>query len=185
MSVDQTIKDVGIAATIVRTSGNLSTYVYIYPKAPAQRNWERESLLPTDSGLADGDLILASGKYYLVTSWLQDERVGEVFLYKAKLICCNDAVSVKAYSGGNWIDEKTNVPCLILDGTSMAMSDRGIVVPGFSGKDDVHYLYIQSSAGVDRNSLIVDSSNRSLRVAGGPNPYYSKGLLEVPVRLEA
>ena len=184
-AVDQAIQDVGLAATIVRSSGNLSTYAYISPKV--KQYYERDALFPTDSGIADGDLLLASGNYYLVRSLIKDERSGEFFMYRAKLFICNNLVTRKEYNSSTkaFAINTTNISCLIIDAaTAMTMSDRAVVMPGFSGKDNLYYLYAQSVAGITKNSLIEDDSSRSLRVSGNINPYFARGLVEVPVKIE-
>jgi len=187
VSVNSAIQDVGLAAVIKRSSGDISTYIYIKPKLKAG-GYEFEAWLPTDCGVVDGDLIEVTGSLstdnYFVSNLVPDERAGDFFKYNAKLFRCNHTIAIKSYNKTTkrFDDEQTGVPCLIIDGGASQMSDRGMMIPGFSGKDDTYYLYCQFGI-LDRKSKIVDEGNRALEVAGSINPYFAKGLVEVPVKV--
>ena len=185
-AVDDAIKDVGLAVTIIRSAGNIDTYAYVSPKI--QKYHERDALFPTDSGVTDGDLLQTGNYSFLVRSIMRDERAGEFFMYRIKLFHCNATIAVKEYNSTTktFTTVKSNVPCCIIDDASaMSTSDRAVVMPGYAGRDNLYYLYVQSSAGITKNSILVDENNRSLRVSGSINPYSAKGLLEVPVKLES
>lgn len=187
--VDEVIRSVGLACTIVRTSGNVSTYFYINPG----KSWKdaapyaRDGMMPTDSGVVSGDLIQYGSEYYLVVAILDDRRAGEFFFHKIRLFKCNNTITIKSYDAATkaFIDSKTGVPCLIVDGRASVMSDRGIMVPGYTGKDLSYYLYAQDGAGISKNSIMVDLAGRHLRALDSINYYFAGGLVEVGVKLEA
>jgi len=187
-SVDEVLKSVGEPVTIIRTGGNVSTYLYINPKGSFERSapYERNCMMPTDSGVISGDLIQHGSDYYLVVNLFEDRRVGEFFDYKARLFKCNTTVAVKAYNSMTkaFANVKTGVPCLIIDSNAYLMSDRGVTVPGYSGRDDVYYLYAQSGAGIDKNSILVDAASNHFRATDNINAFFASGVVEVPVKLE-
>lgn len=186
-SIDAVLKTVGEAVTIIRTGGNISTYLYISPKGSwlTRAYYERDGMMPTDSGIVVGDLISHLTNYYLVTALFDDRRVGEFFYYKVRLFKCNKSITIRAYNDTTkeFANASTNVPCLIIDTNAMTASDRAVAVPGFGGRDNVYYMYIQSSSGITKNSIIVDGST-SFRVAGNVNPYFTTGVYEVPLKIE-
>jgi len=187
-SVDAAIKAVGIPAVIERDAGDVSTDLYIYPKAAGGHTFERNAMLPTTSGVVSGDLILAGGVYYLARSVLQDRRVSTFFVNRARLLVCNNVVTIRAYDDTSkaFIDAKTGVPCAIIDSSgAMALSDRGVVTPGFTGKDDTYRMFAQSSNGINRKSAFVDENSVSLSSNGEANPYFAEGLVEVPVKISS
>lgn len=187
-SVDDILKSVGATCTIIRTGGNVDTYLYINPKGSFEKSapYERNAMMPTDSGVVEGDLIQYLSDYFLAVSVFQDRRVGEFFYNKVRLFRCNNTITVKAYNSTTKVfaDSKTGVPCLVIDSNAYLTSDRGVVVPGFSGRDDIYYLYAQQSAGIGKNSILVDASSNHLRVADNINFYFASGLIEAPVKLE-
>lgn len=185
--IDQVLQTVGEAVTIIRTGGNISTYLYINPKGSwsTKAYYERDGMMPTDSGVVVGDLISHLTNYYLITALFEDRRVGEFFYYKTRLFKCNKNVTIRAYNDTTkeFANASTNVPCLIADTNAMTSSDKAIVIPGFGGRDNVYYMYIQSSSGITKNSIIVDGST-SFKVAGNVNPFFAGGLYEVPLKIE-
>lgn len=190
-AVDDVIKSVGVSSTIIRTIGNLSTWLYISPKGSflgSRAAYEREAMVPTDSGIVIGDLVHFANDYFLVVSLFEDRRVSEFFYYKAKLYRCNETITVQAYNATtkSFANSNTGIRCLIVSSQAALDSDKGVVIPGFRGSDDVFYLYAQKSSlsGITKNSILIDSSLNKLRVGNGINPYFASGLIEVPVKME-
>jgi len=188
MSVNPAIQDVGLAAIIKRSAGDVSTYVYIKPKSKAG-GYEFEAWLPTDCGVVDGDLIEVAGTYatenYFVINIVPDDRAGDFFKFNVKLFRCNHIVAIKSYNKTTkkFDSVQTGVPCLIIDGGAIQMSDRAVIIPGFNGKDGSYFLYCQPN-GINRNSVIIDDAGVLLKIAGTINPYFAKGLIEVTVKAE-
>lgn len=188
MSVNDAIESVGVAATIKRDAGDVATTVYIKPKLKAA-TYEYEAWLKTDSTIVDGDLVEVTVggalTYYLLAGLVPDERVGDFFKYNAKLFRCNHTISIKDLDDDTkkFVVTKADIPCLIIDGNLTQMSDRGVVLPGFGGKDTTYYLYCQPN-GITRKSALIDDGDRQLKITGTINPYYSKGLYEISVKLE-
>ncbi len=184
-AVDSAIEDVGSPAVIQRSPTNVSTYMYIYPKEKGGNSNEREALLPTTSGVVSGDLILVSGTYYLVRSVLEDRRVDTFFLYRVKLLMCNNTITIRSFDTATkaFIDASTGIPCAIIDsGSAAALSDRSITVPGARGTDSTYQLFAQSSNGIDKNSAFVDANNVALGVTE-VNVYFASGLIEATVKV--
>lgn len=192
MNLDDLIQQVGIEATIVRDAGNVDTYVYIDPRIKNTSfntmPFERQAMLATTAGIVEGDLLLAGGDYYLVISAIKDQRAGEYWADKARLFRCNHTVSIKAYNETTkqFAVTKSNVPCLIVSQSDRMRiaTDRGVVLPTYKGQDADYGLFIQASSGVDKNSRMVDENNYPLSVCANINPYFVKGLLDVPVRID-
>jgi len=188
-SIDDVLKSVGEACEIVRSTGNIDTHFYANPKS----NWgktapyERDVMIPSDSGVVEGDLITHLSDKYLVVSVFQDRRVGEFFLNKVRLFKCNATVTVRAYSATTkeFADQETGVPCLITRSSATLMSDKGVTVPGFAGRDGGYYLYAQSVAGINKNSILTDEDGNRFRVASDIDIFFASGIVEVPVKLEA
>jgi len=188
--VDAAIAKVGLPASIVRAAGDLDTYILVSPKArSASASFEFEAWLPTDSGATFGDLVQVTFKNqtisYLIVNLVEDERAGQFFKFNARVARCNHTITVKDYDGTTkqFTTTKTGVPCLITDGGTMQMSDMGVVLPGFGGKDGTYYLYCQPN-GIDRKSVLTDEDNNRLKISGEINPYFAKGLVEIPVKVE-
>jgi len=186
--VDATLQAVGEPITIIRTGGNVSTHFYMSPKgiAVGRKPYERDVMMPTVSGVLCGDLILHRNENYLVVYVFEDRRVGEFFYYKVGLYKCNLIVSVKKYNAGTkaFADTQTGVKCLIVGDSASTPSDRGIAIPTRMGRDDVYYVYAQASAGIDKNSILVDANSNHFRVMEGINLFFADGLVEAPVKLE-
>jgi hypothetical protein len=187
MSVNSTIEEIGQAVTLVRDT-NVSTYAYINPKLKAA-TYEYVAWFKTDSGVVAGDLVLASiatqATNFLVAGLSPDERVDEFLKINARLLRCNHTISLKSLDNTSkkFVAGTTDIPCLIIDGSLTQMSDRGVVTPGFGGKDQTYYLYCQPS-GITSKTVIVDDGNRNLKIAGSINPFYAEGLIELQVKLE-
>ena len=188
--VDLAIQKVGLATSIIRTGGNVDTYTLIKPKAKVQSTaYDFEAWLPTDSTVVVGDLLRVTFALktidYLVVNAVEDERAGQFFKYNARVIKCNHTITVKDYDSTTqtFTNTATGVPCLIVDGGTLQMSDKGVVLPGFGGTDGTYYLYCQPNS-IDRKSAIVDENNRNLKISGNINPYFADGLIEIPVKVE-
>jgi hypothetical protein len=188
VSVNDAIQSVGVAGVIKRTPTDINIYVYIKPKLKAVTH-EYEAWFETDSGVVDGDLIAVtvggSLTYYLVAGLVPDERASEFFKYNAKLFRCNHTIKTLILDDTTkkFVDGITGIPCLITDGGITQMSDRGVVLPGFGGKDDTYSLYCQPN-GITRKSALVDDDGRQLKISGNINPYFAKGIYEISIKLE-
>lgn len=190
MNLDDLIQEVGMAATIVRDAGNIETYAYIDPKVKSTSfntmPFEREGMFPTTATVAEGDLLLAGGDYYLVIGVRKDQRAGEYWGDKARLFRCNHTVTIREFVSGAFAITKSNIPCLLVSQSDRMRiaTDRGVVLPAYKGQDADYAMFVQTTSGVDKNSRMVDENNYPLSVCGNINPYFVKGLLDVPVRID-
>lgn len=184
MSLDDTIKEIGLAATIVREPTSVSTYAYIKPKLKSAP-YDYEAWMMVTSGVVSGDLIFCNSAYYLVVGVSKDERVGQFFKYNVRLFRCNHTISIREYArGSKTFDEvKADVPCLVVDKGITQITDRGLVTPGFSGKDDSYSLYCQPND-IKEKYVFADDSGNKLRIAGELNPYFVDGLYCISVTIE-
>ena len=189
--VDQAIKKAGLSASIVRTPDNIETYVLIAkPKAKtAGTSYDFEAWMQTDSGVVSGDLIQIAFENgvvnYLAINVVEDERAGQFFKYNVRLLRCNHTITVKDFDDTTkeFAATTTGVPCLIIDGGASQMSDMGVVVPGFAGKDETQYLYCQPNS-INKKSAITDEDGNDLEIAGEINPYFAAGIIEAKVKLK-
>ena len=177
----------GIPTTIIRSAGNVSTYVDISAKVKLNYSYELLASFPASSGVVAGDLILASGIYYLIPYVIKDEFKGRIFSIKTRLFTCNRTVSISAQDATTkkFGVTKTDVHCLVVDQNNvMVESDLGVAVPGMRGTKDISYfLYMQTIPELTKNSMFMDGT-RKLRITGNLNPYYAAGITEVPVKIE-
>ena len=63
-------------------------------------------------------------------------------------------------------------------------TDRGVVLPSYKGQDTDYALFVQTSSGIDKNSRMIDENNYPLSVCSNISPYFVKGILDVPVRID-
>jgi hypothetical protein len=182
--IDETIKEIGLATTIIRAAGDVETYTYIKPKLKSAP-FDYEGWMMTDSTVVAGDLILASSNHYLIVGLSKDERVGEFFKYNVRLFRCNHTIDIKQFNRAqkSFTEIKSNIPCLIVDKGITQISDKGLVTPGFSGTDDSYSLYCQPNE-IKDTYVLNDDANNKLRVAGEINPYFADGLICIPVKIE-
>ena len=182
--IDETIEAIGLAATIVRAAGDVSTYIYIDPKLKSAP-YDYKSWMMTDSTVVSGDLILMSGYHYLVVGVSKDERVGEFFKYNVRLFRCNHVISVNIYDRPNrkFTSVKTDIPCLVVDKGIAQITDKGLIIPGFSGTDESFTLYCQPN-GITEENVLQDENGNSLRPAGVISPYFTDGLVAIPFTME-
>ena len=191
MSVNASIVDVGLPASIIRTAGDISTSIYIKPKAKSGASYDFNAWMTTDSGAVVGDLVNVTFELktisYLVITLVEDERAGEFFKYNVKLMRCNRTVTVKKWVAGSndFTDSVTDVPCLITGDRAVTVdSDRAVVIPGFAAKDNTYYMYIQPND-IGKEDKLVDDKGISLSISGGVNPYFADGSLhEIQVKIE-
>lgn len=182
--IDETIREIGLAITIVREAGDVETYAYVKPKLK-QATYDYEAWFMTDSGVVLGDLILSSGIHYLVVGISRDERVQEFFKYNVRLYRCSHTVTVKRFSRDDkdFVVTIADIPCLIVDQGIMQLTDKAIAIPGFSGTDDSYSLYCQPHDIKDDDVLVSNTGNK-LRISGDLNPFFAEGLISVPVKVE-
>lgn len=185
MSVDAAIKDVGLAATIVRAVGDVATYVYLKPKAKLANDFQFEAWLTTVSGVVNGDLVLYDGGYYLVANVVPDKRAGDFFKVGVVLYRCNNTISTRGYDKDSkkFIALVSDIPCLVIDTGMLQMSDKAVVLPVYTGRDSSYTVICQPNE-IDRNSKLIDDTGISLSIAGEVNPYFVKGLVQFPVKIE-
>lgn len=178
--VDSVLKRVGEAVTIIRTGGNVSTYFYMSPKGSTERSapYERNVMMPSDSGVVEGDLISHLSDYYLVVSAYQDRRVGQFFYNKVRLYRCNSTVTVRAQNPTTklFVDAKTGVHCLITQVASTGTEDRGLVVPRYTGKDRLFDCFLPTSVGITKNNILVGADGKQFRVMEDINPFVAQGV---------
>lgn len=186
--VNSVLRRVGEACTIIRAGGNVSTHLYINPKGSFERSapYERTCMMPTDSGVVEGDLIQHLSDYYLVISAFQDRRVGTFFYNKVRLFKCNSTVTIRAQNPTTkqFGDVGTGVHCLIVQVSSEGAEDRGIVVPRYSGKDKLFNCFLSGSAGISKNNILVDEAERQFRVTDDINPLYANGVTMAMLKWE-
>ena len=192
MDINDSIQHIGLPATIIRTSGNITTYAAIRPIAKAasysSMPFEREGMFPTTSGVVKGDLILFDDLYYLVVNARRQNTAGDYLMDRVRLFECNHIVTVKNQDETTkaWVVKTSSVPCLIISQSDRAniATDRSVILKDYRGQDAGYVLFCQSTAGIDRKSRIIDENNVPLSVTGNVDPYFVNGLIEVQVKIE-
>lgn len=187
-AVDDVIKTVGIACTLIRTGGNVSTFFYANPKD----NWssgvpyERSVMMPTDSSIVSGDIVSQGSDYYLAVNTLEDRRAGEFFYYRVRMYKCNSLVTIRSQNPTTklFVDSSTNVQCLITQLSSETSEDKSIVVPQYSGRDKLFNCFMPSSKNLNKNQILVDASGRQFRVTENMDPLYAVGVVRAMVKWE-
>lgn len=184
MSIDDTIADIGLDATIIRAAGDIDTHLYVKPKLKSSP-YDYEGWAKTADDITSGDLVLYNGGYYLVVGVSADKRAGDFFKNNIRLFRCDAEITLITYNTTtrDFTPSSTTIPCLILDGGITMTSDAAIAVPNVGGSDKTHYLYCQPND-IDRKTTFKDQYGTAFKVGGSPNRYFASGLIEVSIKAE-
>ena len=187
-TVDDVLKTVGEKCTLIRAGGNIETHFYTSPKGgwTNRAPYERESMMPTDSGVVEGDLVQHLSNHYLVVALFEDRRVGEFFYYKARLYKCNSVVTTRVLNPTTKLfeDSQASVNCLIIAATSMVPEDMALLLSQYNGRDNLFVCLTQDSVGLKENDTIVDIAGRQFRVTNDIDPYFASGITKTAIKLE-
>ena len=193
---DETIRIGGKSATIIRTPTNITTYIMndvtgmlVGKRRPdPMTDYENGFILPSDCGVVNGDLLLADSKYYLVMSLQAEKPFGELSFYRGMLYECNSLVSIYSYSTTtkkHSVLVKADVSCLITQVRAQAMNDdKAMAIREYRGKIQPFQVFMQSSAGLTKDHIIVDQNNRRFRVAKDFDPFITENILQTQVLWE-
>ena len=190
--VDDTIRMSGSPMTVIRSAGNLSSYLW---EGTMNRKglvplkaYERFYLIPSDSGIVEGDLVQKGSELFLVMSLAREDLHGDLQCFQGTLYKCNSVVTVKKYNSGTQALDvfQSGVNCLITralsgPGLSPPDNDQATVIPAFKGRDKVFFLIAQSASGIDKTSSILDAAGRSFRVSDDFDPFIVNGILQAEV----
>jgi len=194
--LDETIRMAGVSATIIRSSGNISTYMrqdatgmlagkrYIKP----ENEYVKGFLIPSDSGVVVGDYIQSSGINYLVMAIDPIDLCDGLDGYRGTLYQCNEVVSVY---GLDAITAKpndllsSNTPILISPTErGVSESDSGQINGKWGQKEIVYSVFMQAGQGGETAMSLIDSASRRLRVLKNYDPFVASGLIKISVVLE-
>lgn len=187
-AVDDLLKTAGEPCTIIRNSGNVSTYFYTSPKDNWNKGaaYERNVIMPTTSTVVGGDIIQHRSDYYIVINTLEDRRVGEFFLIKARYYKCNSTVTVRSRTaqGDGFQDFKTGVRCLITQTLTNISEDRSMMIPRYTGRDKEFYCFVSSTAGITKNHILVDQGGKKYRVMDDIDFTFADGVVRLSLKWE-
>jgi len=190
--IDDTIKMAGSKMSVIRTPSNLSSWfregTMSKKGLEPSKSYERFFLIPTDSGVVEGDLIQNGSEFFLVMSLAKQESFGEFLAYQGTLYKCNSIVTVRKFNSSTdaFADAATGVNCVIAralagPGLTPAKDDVNTAVSWMKGLGKIFNLFIQNSATVDKNSLIIDASGRQFRISSDSDPFVTNGVLSAEV----
>ena len=184
MSIDDTIEDIGLPATIIRATGNIDTHFYVKPKLKSSP-YDYEGWAKTSDDIASGDLVLYNEGYYLIVGVSPDKRAGDFFKNNIRLFRCDAEIKLRTYipATRKWTDASIAIPCLILDGGITMTSDMAMAVPNVGGSDKTHFLYCQPNS-INRKTVFKDQYGTAFKVSGSPNRYFASGIIEVSIKAE-
>ncbi len=134
--IDESIRLAGRQVEIIRSSGNLSTYMWAYStgylagkrKQEPVFQHEAGAMFPSNSDIVAGDLVYDYTNYFLVVSLSQDIHYGEAYGFRAMLYKCNAIVSIMGFNNAtNHHDTlvQAGVHCLITQVQAMAWDEDG------------------------------------------------------------
>lgn len=188
-TLDETIRLAGRAVTLIRSGGNVSTYMYYTTtgrvagksKLNLADDHEGGFLFPSDSSVVAGDLVLAGTDYYLVVALADIVVFGEAWGYKGMLYKCNSVITVQHWNSVTDLfeDYKADVHSFIIhEGEQAWAEDKSLLRPTkYRGKRKPFTLYAQTSSGINSNSVIIDQELRKFRVSKDHDPFAADGIL--------
>lgn len=187
---NEAIRLAGRAVTILRTGGNVSTYMYDAELGdlPGKRrpdpffDFEVGMLFPTDSTITEGDLIQAGSEYFLTMS-VAEKRLGNILRsYRGMLYRCNAVVSIKNFSGSSIA---TGVHCLITQARVREQDeDKALIERRNKGRTQPFQLFMRDSEGLIKTSYIEDASSRRFRVSKQFDPFIAGGIVQAELMWE-
>jgi len=198
MILDPEIELAGVPCEIVRTGGNLTTYIVSASigrvagkfRANPEEIHQNGYLLPTDCGAVIGDLFLKDGEYYLLMTFEKMYDNGEHSCYRGQLFKCNSVVDVYYYSDAtkkHTTLHESGVHCLITQSRlSEINEDKAYMMRDYRGRTQPFNFYAQESCGIlgEGKTIIVDQDSRRFRVLKDFNPFIADNILTTAVEWE-
>jgi hypothetical protein len=184
MSYESMMKKYGIALTIERTVPYSTFGVIEYIKRiniQDRFNLSQITILP-ESNLQAGEIIF-DGTYYYLSADIRLVRVGtKTLAIKGILLTCNASVQISNYVSGTLTKVVDGVKCLITKSSIGTSNDVAQIESG-AGQQEVNYVYMAASVGLDSSHYLTDGS-RLLKVMDGISPYMAAGIVEARATLE-
>jgi hypothetical protein len=190
--VSDVFAKIGEPCTIVRDTGDVATYVYFKPVSRWQERspFERNALIPADSGIAEGDLVLHRSDYYLVINNQEDRRGEDYYDNIVRLYKCNAVVTLRTMNATtkDFEDSVTGINCLITPTREDAPEDMTHILSTsrsrYRGTDILFNCYMQSIVGLTNQAILVDGAGNQLRVTDDIDPYLANGITRAMVKIE-
>lgn len=196
MDINEEIRLAGSDAEVVRTGGNVATYLYHgyvgsiagRRRIDAEYSYEAGYYLPTTSDAVSGDIILWSGSYYLIMAIKPVILMGEVVAKAGLLYETNAVVSIFAFNPTTRkhdISRKSGVRCLVTQKYAQDISDdKALMIREFRGRSTPFQFYAQEGTGLEKDDVVVDQDGRRYRVSRDFDVYRADGVIKAQILWE-
>lgn len=196
--VDEDIRIAGLAASIIRTPSNISTYVMAEitgSEAGRRRlepalSFDHSFRFMTNSGIVTGDLVSIGTNYFLVMALEPKNIHGILEYYRGTLYKCNSVVTIYGFNSTTQKDDlviKQNVRCLITQVRAQEWdTDKALALPNrtYRGRTQPFQVYMRASEGLTVKHYFKDQSGRNFRVSKDFDVFISEGILQTEAMWE-
>lgn len=186
--IDENIRLSGRPATIIRSTGSVSTFMTAEVtgmeagrrRLDPLQDFETAVMMPSDSGIVTGDLILLGSEYYLAMAAESKFYSSDMEYLRGLLYKCNSIVSIYYFNTTSKKYDtlhKSSIHCLITQVRAQAgVEDKSLIVKEYRGKSQPFQVFMKESDGLTSECIIVDQGNRRFRVSKDFDVFIADGI---------